>query len=92
MITLFSAGGPDKEVTVSFYNGQSAKVAANTAVYLPEALHNRITFELQLPAKVTGSRNRWGGGAIAPCQPKKYRVQKRQQINQCIARRLTACT
>ena len=37
---------------VSFHNGRSATVPLNTAVWIPPMLHQRITFELQLPEKV----------------------------------------
>ncbi|CAH1799465.1 unnamed protein product [Owenia fusiformis] len=42
----------DKELTVNFFNGKTEKVPLNVAVWVPDALHERIKFELQLPAKV----------------------------------------
>ena len=48
----FSVGIKDKDVTVGFFNGQTVKVPGNSAVWIPPELHDRISFELKLPAKV----------------------------------------
>ena len=50
---IFCSGGEaDEKLVVSFFNGKSAEIPLNTAVWLPQSLHDRITFELQLPAIV----------------------------------------
>ena len=45
-------GGNDSDLIVSFYNGKSATVPVDTAVWIPPQLHERIKFELQLPSSV----------------------------------------
>ena len=49
---MFLVGITDREVTVGFFNGQTTKVTANTAVWIPPDLHDRVSFELKLPCKV----------------------------------------
>ena len=39
----------DNDLTVTFYNGQTDKVTAGKAVWIPLALHDRITLELKMP-------------------------------------------
>ena len=45
-------GGEDETLIVSFHNGKSVDVPLNKALWVPTALHDRITFELQLPSNV----------------------------------------
>ncbi len=45
-------GIPHKDVTIGFFNGLTLKTPNNTAVWIPPDLHDRITFELKLPARV----------------------------------------
>ena len=51
VVLLLPGGESDQTLVVSFFNGKSAEVPLNTAVWLPQSMHDRITFELQLPAK-----------------------------------------
>ena len=37
---------------VNFYDGTTSRIAVNSAVWLPQPLHERIVFELQLPVSV----------------------------------------
>lgn len=47
-----TGGGLDQEVIVSFFNGKTANIAQDIAVWIPQALHERVTFELRLPRQV----------------------------------------
>ena len=43
----------DRDLTVTFHNnGGTEKIPRGLAVWIPSALHDWITFEQQLPAKV----------------------------------------
>ena len=52
IVYLITGGGPDRNIVVAFCNGKTATVPANTAVWIPSALHERVEFELHLPRSV----------------------------------------
>lgn len=53
MFSNFFTGGPkDDAIVVKFHNGPTATVPQDTAIWIPPQLHERISFELQLPANV----------------------------------------
>lgn len=47
-----AAGGPDKQLVISFYDGKTASIEKDRAVWIPTDLHERILFELNLPKSV----------------------------------------
>lgn len=52
-ISLFTEGGTeDVPLVVTFHDGQTATVPAGKAVWIPRALHERVTLELKLPPGV----------------------------------------
>ena len=44
-----SGADTDSDLTVTFYNGKTEKVTTGKAVWIPLALHDRITLELKMP-------------------------------------------
>lgn len=49
---IVEGGGPDLPLVIAFYDGKTVSVEKDRAVWIPNDLHERIVFELNLPKHV----------------------------------------
>ncbi|ELT87367.1 hypothetical protein CAPTEDRAFT_223654 [Capitella teleta] len=47
-----SGGTPDQKLVVTFFNGKTADIPLNRAMWIPNELYERIAFEVHLPSHV----------------------------------------